>query len=67
MAGFWLTMYVLVERRHPMKRRFLHTVGVALITFPPNSVHEHISYHTIGFGLGVLQAVVYFQLKKKEI
>ena len=69
MAGFWLVMYVLVERRHPVKRRLLHAVGVALIVFLPSSLQENVSYrtHAIGFGLGTILAVACFQLKKKEI
>jgi rhomboid protease GluP len=69
MAGFWLTMYVHVERRYSLKRRLLHAVGVGWIVFLPGSLQEGISYrtHAIGFGLGILLAVAYFQFKKQAI
>ena len=69
MAGFWLMMYILVERRHSVKRRLLHAVGVALIVFVPTSLQERISYrtHSIGFGLGIVLAVACFQWKKERI
>ena len=69
MAGFWLTMYVLVERRHSVGRRLLHAVGVALIVFLPTSVQKEVSYrtHAIGFALGPILAAVCFLLKRREI
>lgn len=69
MAGFWLTMYVLVERRLSLKKRLLHAVGVALIVFLPTSLQEQVSYrtHAIGFGLGTLLAAGHFQRRKEEI
>ena len=69
MAGFWLMMYIFVERRHLVKRRLLHGIGVAMIVFLPSSLQANVSYrtHAIGFGLGTILAVAYFQLKKKEI
>jgi len=69
MAGFWFMMYILVERRHTVKRRLLHAVGVALIVFLPTSLQERVSYrtHSIGFGLGIVLAVACFQRKKERI
>jgi len=69
MAGFWLVMYVLVERRHKVNRRLLHAVGVALIVFLPTSLQEGISYrtHAIGFGLGTCLAVACFLWRKERI
>jgi rhomboid protease GluP len=69
MAGFWLTMYVLVESRYSLKRRLLHAVGVGWIVFLPGSLQQGISYrtHAIGFGLGIVLALVYFQFRKDEI
>ncbi len=69
MAAFWLTMYVLVERRLSVKRRLLHAVGVALVVFLPTSIYERISYrtHAIGFALGIALALVWFLQKKDAI
>jgi rhomboid protease GluP len=69
MAGFWLTMYVWVERRLTLPRRLLHATGVGLIVFVPTSLQEHISYrsHAIGFATGIAFAVAWFQMQKKRI
>jgi rhomboid protease GluP len=69
MAGFWLTIYVLVERRHSRGKRLLQAIGFAVLVFFPTSFHEQISYrtHAIGFGLGLVQAMAFFQLYKSKI
>lgn len=69
MAGFWLMMYVLVERRFTMKRRLLRAIGFSLVVFFPTSLQEGVSYrtHAIGFSLGAIVAVTYFQFRKDEI
>jgi rhomboid protease GluP len=69
MAGFWLTVYVFVERRLTLPRRLLHVIGVGLIVFVPTSLQERISYrsHAIGFALGIAFATACFQVQKKRI
>ncbi len=69
MAGFWLTTYVLVERSHPLKRRVLVAMGIALIVLVPSSLSARVSYrtHAIGCGLGVIVALGYFQARKEQI
>ena len=69
MAGFWLTMYVLIERTRPLKKRLLHAIGIGLIVLIPTSLSPNVSYrsHAIGCALGVLAAVGYFQARKEEI
>jgi len=69
MAGFWLTAYVLVERSHPLKRRILVSVGIALIVLFPSSLSPGVSYrtHAIGCAIGVIAALGYFQARKEQI
>ncbi len=69
MAGFWLTAYVLVERTHPIKRRVLVAMGIALIVLVPSSLSARVSYrtHAIGCGLGVIVALGYFPARKAQI
>lgn len=69
MAGFWLTSYVLVERSHPLKKRVLVAMGIALIVLVPSSLSPGVSYrtHAIGCGLGVIAALGYFQARKEQI
>lgn len=67
MAGFWLTMFLLIERRYSVFNRILRSLGFALITLVPTSFDPSVSYraHAIGFGLGILFAAIYFLRKKK--
>ena len=69
MAGFWLTTYVLVERSHPLKKRVLVAMGIALIVLVPSSLSPGVSYrtHAIGCGMGILAALGYFQARKEQI
>ncbi len=69
MAGFWLTVYVLVERTRPLKRRVLVAMGIALIVLIPSSLSPGVSYrtHAIGCGIGVIAALGYFQARKEQI
>jgi len=69
MAGFWLTTYVLVERSHPLKKRILVAMGIALIVLVPSSLSPGVSYrtHAIGCGIGVIAALGYFQARKEQI
>ena len=69
MAGFWLTTYVLVERTHPLKRRALVAMGIALIVLVPSNLSPRVSYrtHAIGCGVGIVVALGYFQARKEQI
>jgi len=69
MAGFWLTMYVSIERRLSIKRRLLRSIGVALIVLVPTALQPSVSYrtHAIGFVVGVVAGIIWFLLNRKEI
>ena len=69
MAGFWLTMYLLVDRKLGLGKRFMRAVVVALVVLLPTTFQENVSYrtHAIGFGLGVGSAFVYFLLHRESI
>ena len=69
MAGFWLTIYALIERRLPLRKRMLRLTGVGLIVLVPSSLQENVSYrtHAIGCALGIALAVAYFMLCRKTI
>ncbi len=69
MAGFWLTMYVLVERTRPLQKRLLHAIGIGLIVLIPTNLSPSVSYrtHAIGCALGIIAAVGVFQSRKEEI
>jgi rhomboid protease GluP len=69
MAGFWLMMYMLVERRLSFGRRTLHGVGVGLVLLVPPALDQSVSYrsHGIGLGLGVVFALAYFACHRERI
>jgi len=69
MAGFWLSIYLAVERALSPGRRVMRAVGIALVILLPTSFDEHVGYrvHAIGFGLGIVAAFVYFRLNRQAI
>ena len=64
MASFWLTMYLLLERRYPMGRRLIRALGVGLVVLMPGAFDHTISYrtHLIGAVAGLVAALVFFRI-----
>jgi rhomboid protease GluP len=69
MAGFWLSMYLRVERSVTPGKRILRAVCLALLVLVPSTFQPNVSYrtHAIGLGLGVVSALVYFQCNRESI
>ena len=69
MAGFWLSMYLLVERSVDLGKRVLRAVCLALLVLAPSTFQANVSYrtHAIGLALGVVSAIVYFQRNREAI
>src|SRR6202790_4934982 len=69
MAGFWLSMYMMVERSVGPGKRALRIVCLALLVLLPSTFQANVSYrtHAIGLGLGVVSALVYFQRNRESI
>ena len=69
MAGFWLSMYLLVERSVSPGKRLLRAVCLALLVLLPTTFQANVSYrtHAIGLGLGVVAALVYFRGHRRSI
>ena len=69
MAGFWLTIYILIERSRSLRQRLLRSFGFGLIVLIPTTLQQNVSYrtHAIGFGLGAIMALFYFRKKKEAI
>jgi rhomboid protease GluP len=68
MAGFWLVLYLLLERRLSFAKRLVRSTGFALVVLAPTAFEPLVSYraHAIGFGLGVLSGAGYF-LERKQV
>ena len=69
MAGFWLCMYLLVERSVGLGKRVLRAVCLALLVLVPTTFQANVSYrtHAIGLALGAVSALVYFQRNREFI
>jgi len=69
MAGFWLTLYLFVERRFTFARRLLRAAGFGVIVLMPTVVEPAVSYrtHALGFGVGVVLGMIYFSMNKERL
>ena len=69
MASFWLTSYMLIERRQKPISRFIHATGVTLIFLFPQVFQPQVSYlaHGLGFALGIPLAIIYFGINFRKI
>jgi rhomboid protease GluP len=69
MGGTWLALYVLINTKLSWTQRLLRAIGVALVLFAPSEAFDpKISYrtHVIGFFIGVVCGLLYYQTRKKE-
>lgn len=71
MAAFWMTSYVMIERKMKFGRRMIIATGISLALFCPDVVNleERVSYlsHALGFALGVPSALLWFYWNKKLV
>ena len=69
MASFWLTLYIIIERRQKLIVRFVHAMAVSLIFLFPQVFDRQVSYlaHGLGFIFGVPLALLYYGLFRKKI
>ena len=69
MAAFWLTLYMLVERRLRPGRRLLRATGFGLIVLFPTAFEPQVSYraHAIGFALGATAGAAFFAQRRSAL
>lgn len=69
LAGFWLVLQFLVDRRFSVSHRSLRTVGVILALLFPTQILPHVSYraHAIGFVCGAFAGGLYFLARKEKL
>ncbi len=67
--GFWLFLYIKIQRHIPLLRRFMKITVVGLFVLLPTEFKSQTSYlaHAIGLLIGVLCGAVYFYLNSKRI
>lgn len=68
MASFWMTLFVLLERKESLPRRLIIVAGLSLIFFFPEVFDIKTSYlaHSLGFAFGIPLAGIVFLLNKKN-
>lgn len=69
MASFWLTNYLLIERRQKLIVRLLHAGAVSLIFLFPQTFESQVSYlaHGLGFAFGAPAGLLYYLIFREEI
>lgn len=69
MASFWLTLYILIEKRQKLWIRLVHAVAVSLIFLFPEVFESRVSYlaHGMGFLFGPPVGIIYYLFMRKEI
>lgn len=69
LAGTWLTLFVLIDRRLTVTGRTLRFLAVSLVLLVPETFKEQVSYlaHGVGFGIGILIGALYFYLNRDRI
>lgn len=69
MAGFWLILYIFVERRFTLSRRIINSTAIGLIFLFPEVLQTRVSYlaHGLGLGLGLIFGLAYFYFQKESI
>jgi len=69
LAGAYLTLFTLVERRLGIVNRLIRAVGFFLVVLLPTSIRPEVSYraHAIGLFLGVCLALAYYLARRDSI
>ena len=69
MAAFWLTLYLLVERRISPAKRLVRAAGFVMIVLLPTTLEPLVSYraHAVGFAVGVVFGAGYFVCTKSAL
>lgn len=64
--GFWLILYILIQRHVSLNRRFMKVVAISLMVLVPTSYDPQVSYLAHGVGLvgGILLGLLTFLIKK---
>ena len=66
LGGFWLTLYVFIQRQYSVLNRLMRVTGIAFVIFLPSTFVPTTSYrtHAIGFAAGVIMGIIYFRRNK---
>lgn len=69
LAGFWLMMFLLIERQRTIAARLLRVIGVGLLILFPQAFDPQVSHrtHFIAVVVGVLFATAYFYRHRQKL
>lgn len=69
MGAVWLTLSVLIDRRHRLRRRLAFALFLSLTLFVPESYKPEVSYlsHFYGFALGLFTAFIYYFIYRHRL
>lgn len=69
LGGFWLTLYLFIQRQYSIINRFIRVLGIAFMIFWPSTFVATTSYrtHALGFAVGILMGAFYFYKNRTEI
>lgn len=67
--GFWLILYLMIQRHIPLHRRLMKITAVGIIVLVPTEFRPQVSYlaHGVGLGLGILFGFTYYLFNYKKI
>lgn len=68
MGSLWMTLSFLIDRRQGWRKRFAKILFLTVVLFVPETFKPEISYlsHLLGFLIGILLALIFYQFKRKE-
>jgi rhomboid protease GluP len=67
--GFWLVLYIFIQKHIPLGRRFMKATAVGIFILVPTEFKPQVSYyaHGVGLALGVLCGFIYYLVNYKKI
>jgi rhomboid protease GluP len=68
MGAAWITLYLLIEHRDRLVRRFAKVIFIIGLLFMPNEYQPNVSYmsHFLGFIFGILSGGMFYVLFRKQ-
>ncbi len=69
LGASWLTLFVLIDSRKSLKRRFAIALFLTVMLFAPQTYTPQISYlsHLLGYALGIVTAGIYYLVYRQKI
>ena len=68
MGAVWLSLFLLIDRRESLRRRIAKVLFISMVLFVPETYKPETSYlsHFVGYFLGILSAIAFYALKRRE-